>query len=57
MHVYEGELHELRAPLAARANDHLGYAAALTDAHACYTRFGMTDHALRVEALQVAVAR
>ena len=47
-HVYEGELHELRARLAGREGQRTEQAAALAHAHACYTRFGMIAQAGRV---------
>jgi hypothetical protein len=47
-HLYEGELHELRARLADRENQPEQKAAALRLAHECYTRFGMTAHADRL---------
>jgi class 3 adenylate cyclase len=49
-HVYEGELHELRAQLAAREGRSGAHAAAIARAHECYTRFGMTAQAARVAA-------
>ena len=52
-HVYAGELHELRARLAAREGQHPKCTAALARAYACYTRFNMTEQAARIEALQV----
>ena len=47
-HLFEGELHELRARLADREGHQAEQAAALQRAHDCYTRFGMTAHAARV---------
>jgi hypothetical protein len=47
-HLFEGELHELRARLAEREGHQAEKAAALQRAHDCYTRFGMTAHAVRV---------
>ena len=47
-HLYEGELHELRARLAEREGHAAEKTAALQRAHDCYTRFGMTAHAARV---------
>ena len=52
-HVYAGELHELRARLAAREGQHPQRAVALARAYACYTRFSMAEQAARIEALQV----
>ncbi len=43
-HLYEGELHELCARLAAREGHHAEQTAALRRAHDCYTHFGMTAH-------------
>jgi len=47
-HLYEGELHELRAQLAEREDRETEKAAALRRAHDCYNRFGMTAQAARV---------
>ena len=47
-HIYEGELHELRARLADREGDAPVQTQALQSAYDCYTRFGMTLHAGRV---------
>src|SRR6266851_4167503 len=47
-HLFEGELHELRARLAEREGRHAERAAALQRAYDCYTRFGMTAQATRV---------
>ena len=47
-HLYEGELHELRARLAEREGQQAEHLAALARAHDCYTRFGMTAQAARV---------
>lgn len=47
-HIYEGELHELRARLAEREGQQAERAAALARAQACYTRFGMAAQAARV---------
>ena len=47
-HIYEGELHELRAQLAEREGQHVQRAAALARAHDCYSRFGMMVQATRV---------
>jgi hypothetical protein len=47
-HVYEGELHELRARLAERESQTAERAAALASAQECYTRFGMNEQAARV---------
>ena len=52
-HVYEGELHELRARLAEREGQQAERAAALATAHDCYTRFGMIRQAARITALSV----
>ncbi len=52
-HVYEGELHELRAHLAEREGQQAERAVALARAHACYTRFGMTAQAAWIESRQV----
>jgi adenylate cyclase len=49
-HLYEGELHELRAQLAEREGHEAEKIAALQRAHECYTRFGMTAQAARVAA-------
>jgi len=48
-HLFEGELHELRARLADREGHHAEQAAALQRARDCYTRFGMTAQAARVK--------
>ena len=53
-HLYEGELHELRAKLAAREGHPAERTAALARAHACYTRFGMLTQAARIAGLQQA---
>jgi hypothetical protein len=50
LHVFEGELHELRARLADREGNPVERAAALQRAYDCYTRFGMTAQAARVKA-------
>ena len=50
-HLHEGELHELRACLAAREGHHLEQTAALRRAHDCYAQFGMAAHAERVDNL------
>jgi hypothetical protein len=47
-HLYEGELHELRARLADREGCEAEKLAALHRAYDCYTRFGMTAQAARV---------
>lgn len=47
-HLYEGELHELRARLADREGQEAEKTAALKRARDSYTRFGMTAQALRV---------
>ena len=47
-HLYEGELHELRARLPEREGQQADRAAALARAQACYTRFGMAAQAARV---------
>ncbi len=47
-HLYEGELHELRARLAAREGQEAEKVAALHRAYDGYTRFGMTAQAERV---------
>jgi len=47
-HLYEGELHELRARLAEREGGEAEKTAALQRAHDCYSRFGMTAQAARV---------
>ena len=47
-HLYEGELHELRAQLFEREGQQAERAASLARAHVCYTRFGMTAQAARV---------
>ena len=52
-HIYEGEMHELRARLAEREGRQADRAAALAIAHDCYTRFGMTGQAARVMAVSV----
>ena len=48
-HLYEGELHEMRARLAARESHHAEQTAALTYAHDCYVQFGMTAHLARLQ--------
>ncbi len=48
IHVYEGELHELRAQLAESEGQNPARTAALARAHECYTRFGMAAQATRV---------
>jgi ATP/maltotriose-dependent transcriptional regulator MalT len=48
-HLFEGELHELRARLADREGRPDEQAAALQRAYDCYTRFGMTAQAARVQ--------
>ncbi len=50
-HLFEGELHELRARLADREGQQAEKTAALQRAHDCYTRFGMTAQAARVAAV------
>ena len=50
-HLFEGELHELRARLADREGRQIEKAAALERARACYARFGMTAQAARVAKL------
>ena len=50
-HLYEGELHELRARLAEREGHEAEKVAALLSAYVCYTRFGMTAQAERVTRL------
>ena len=52
-HIYHGELHELRAQLAAREGLYTERVAALAVAHDCYTRFGMTGQAARITAVSV----
>lgn len=47
-HLFEGELHELRARLAEREGREVEKIAALQRACDCYTRFGMTAQAERV---------
>ena len=47
-HLFEGELHELRARLAEREGHEAEKIIALQRAHDCYTRFGMTANAARV---------
>jgi class 3 adenylate cyclase len=47
-HLFEGELHELRAQLAERECHQAEQTAALQRAHDCYTRFGMTAHVTRM---------
>jgi hypothetical protein len=47
-HLYEGELYELRARLAAREGRAAEKTAALQRAYDCYTRFSMTTYAARV---------
>ena len=49
-HLYEGELHELRARLAEREGQKTERVAALARAQDCYTRFGMARQAARVAA-------
>jgi adenylate cyclase len=49
-HLFEGELHELRARLAAREGQRDEVVAALARAHECYIRFGMTAQTARVAA-------
>src|SRR5205085_1074544 len=49
-HLFEGELHELRARLADREGHQAEKVAALQRACECYTRFGMTTQAARVAA-------
>ena len=51
-HLYEGELHELRTQLAAREGQRAERTVALTRAYECYTRFGMTAQAARIQYLQ-----
>jgi len=51
-HIYEGELHELRACLAEREGQHTERTAALARAHDRYTRFGMVAQAARIEDLR-----
>ena len=54
-HIYEGEMHELRARLAEHEGQQTDRSAALARAQECYTRFGMTVQAARVaEALDAA---
>ena len=48
-HIYEGELHELRACLAEREGQHMERTAALARAHDRYTRFGVVLQAARIE--------
>ena len=50
--LYAGELDELRARLAEREGQKTERSAALTRAHDCYTRFGMTAQAARIAGLQ-----
>jgi class 3 adenylate cyclase len=47
-HLFQGELHELRARLADREGRHAEKAAALQRAYDCYTSFGMVQQAARV---------
>jgi hypothetical protein len=47
-HLYEGELHELRAQLADREGHQAEKTAGLQRARDCYSRFGMTAQAARV---------
>ncbi len=47
-HLFEGELHELRARLADREGRHAERAAALKLSYDCYTSFGMTAQATRM---------
>jgi class 3 adenylate cyclase len=49
LHLFEGELHELRARLVAREGNPADQAAALQRAYECHTRFGMTAQAARVK--------
>jgi class 3 adenylate cyclase len=49
LHLFEGELHELRARLACREGNPVEQAAVLQRACDCYTRFGMTPQAARVK--------
>ena len=51
-HVYEGELYELRARLADREGQIKDIAAALLLARDCYSSFGMTEQAARVDAIR-----
>ena len=53
--VHEGELHELGARLAEREGQESERVAALARAHDCYTRFGMSAQAARIEGLQALV--
>jgi hypothetical protein len=48
-HLFEGELHELRARLADREGRHADKIASLKRAFECYTSFGMTTQASRVK--------
>jgi adenylate cyclase len=48
LHLFEGELYELRARLAEREGHEAEKTAALRRAQDCYTRFGMTAQAARV---------
>ena len=50
-HIYDGEMHDLRARLAAREGHEAERSAALARAHDCYTRFGMTERAGRVDGM------
>jgi class 3 adenylate cyclase len=50
IHLFEGELHELRGRLADREGRHTEKGAALQHAYDCYTRFGMTAQVARVAA-------
>ena len=49
LHLFEAELHELRARLANREGNTVERAAALPRAYDCYTHFGMTAQAARVK--------
>jgi class 3 adenylate cyclase len=49
-HLYEGEMHELRARLAEREGRHAEKAASLERAFECYTSLGMSAQAARVKA-------
>jgi hypothetical protein len=48
LHLFEGELHELRASLNKREEKTIEQASASQRAYDCYTRFGMTAQAARV---------
>ena len=50
-HLFEGELHELRAQLADREGHHAVQTASLALARDCYAGFGMTAHVARVDGL------